>query len=121
MTADDLFASPLLALVVVAVALATKLIGCGGAALACGESAATSLRVGAGMVGRGEIALVVASVGLSSGLVDQRVFSIAIVMTIVTTIAAPLLLKVAYTFTPARKSALDSSPALVPEYLGSGQ
>jgi Kef-type K+ transport system membrane component KefB len=118
-TADDLLASPLLGIAIVLVALATKLVGCGGAALVCGESRATSLRVGAGMVGRGEIALVVASVGLSAGLVDQTVFSIAIVMTVVTTIAAPLMLKAAYLFTPARQTG-EAAPVFVPEYAGGG-
>ena len=97
------------------------LIGCGGVARLCGESTSTSIKVGAGMVGRGEIALVVASVGLTEGLVNQSVFSIAIVMTVVTTIAAPLLLKLAYSFTPGPKSAGDSTPAFVPEYAGGGQ
>ncbi len=120
-TADDLLTSPWLCAAVVAVALATKLIGCGGVARLCGESTSTSIKVGAGMVGRGEIALVVASVGLAEGLVNQSVFSIAIVMTVVTTIAAPLLLKMAYSFTPGPKVAADSTPAFVPEYAGGGQ
>jgi len=118
-TADDLVAAPAMGAAVILVALATKLVGCGGAALACGESAATSLRVGAGMVGRGEIALVVASVGLTEGLVDQSVFSIAIVMTVATTIAAPLLLKTAYSFSP--RGAHEASPTFVPEYVAGGQ
>jgi Kef-type K+ transport system membrane component KefB len=119
-TADDLLASPLLALAVIGVALATKVIGCGGAAAACGESVAISLRVGAGMVGRGEIALVVAAVGLSEGLVNQSVFSIAIVMTVATTIAAPLLLRGAYLIRPSRQVAEASTP-LLPELVSGGQ
>jgi Kef-type K+ transport system membrane component KefB len=119
-TADDLLAQPLLALAVVAVAIAGKLGGCGLAALACHESKATSLRVGAGMVGRGEIALVVASVGLTEGLVDQSVFSIAIVMTVATTLAAPLLLKLSYMSTADRGHAERERP-LVPELVAGGQ
>lgn len=95
-TTSDLTAAPVLSLAIVAVAIVTKLGGCGATALACGESLATSLRVGSGMVGRGEIALVVASVGYSEGVIDNSVFSVAIVVTIATTIAAPLLLKAAY-------------------------
>ena len=119
-TSDDLLTAPLLSLAVVAAAIATKLLGCGATALFCKESPAISLRVGAGMVGRGEIALVVASVGLTEGLVDQSVFSIAIVMTVVTTIAAPLLLKGAYAFTPPTRAA-ESGPPFVPEYVAGGQ
>lgn len=100
-TAHDLTQAPLLCTAIVLVAIATKLVGCGLSALACGESVPVSLRVGAGMVGRGEIALVVASVGLTEGVVDSNVFSIAIVVTVATTIAAPLLLKAAYRFAPA--------------------
>ncbi len=115
-TADDLLASPLLALGVIGIAIATKLVGCGAAAVACGESRQTAVRIGAGMVGRGEIALVVASVGLAEGLVDQRVFSIAIVMTVATTIAAPLLLKVSYAL-PRRKQT-GGSTVVVPGWAG---
>lgn len=114
----DLTAAPWLCASIVVVAIVTKLIGCGIPALASGESFATSLRVGAGMVGRGEIALVVASVGLTEGVVDNSVFSMAIVVTVATTIAAPLLLKAAYQLTPARKA---ESAALVPHFVAGGQ
>jgi Kef-type K+ transport system membrane component KefB len=119
-TGNDLVASPVLGVIVIAVAILTKLVGCGLAALGCRESVATSLRVGAGMVGRGEIALVVASVGLQQGLVDQKVFSIAIVMTVATTIAAPLLLKGAYQFRSASQQASDSV-SFIPELVAGGQ
>ena len=112
-TAHDLTAAPMLSGVVILVAIATKLGGCGATAAACGESLATSLRVGAGMVGRGEIALVVASVGLTEGVVDNSVFSIAIVVTIATTIAAPLLLKAAYRLTLCQpEPASERTPTL---------
>jgi Kef-type K+ transport system membrane component KefB len=117
-TAHDLTAAPWLCASIVGVALLTKLVGCSGAALACRESFPVSLRVGAGMVGRGEIALVVASVGLSQGVVDGSVFSIAIVVTVATTIAAPLLLKAAYQLTPARQATADESLVLAPEPAG---
>jgi Kef-type K+ transport system membrane component KefB len=113
-TAHDLLSAPLLCTAVIVVALVTKLVGCGAAAAACRESMPASLRIGAGMVGRGEIALVVASVGLREGLVDQSVFSIAIVMTVVTTIAAPLMLKAAYVVAPSRQ------PAESPSVLAAG-
>ncbi len=100
-TREDLAAAPIFCTVLVAAAVATKLGGCGLAALFCGESRAVATRVGAGMVGRGEIALVVASVGLQEGVVDGEVFSIAVVVTVATTIAAPLLLKASYAVPPA--------------------
>jgi len=120
-TGADLTAAPLLCAAVVAVAIATKLAGCGIAALACRESMQTSLRVGAGMVGRGEIALVVASVGLTEHLVDSSVFSIAIVTTVATTIAAPVLLKAVYRIGPAPAVAPDAAVTFVPEFAAGGQ
>jgi Kef-type K+ transport system membrane component KefB len=114
---EDLTAAPFLCAAIVLVAIATKLIGCGVPSRLCGESFSTSLRVGAGMVSRGEIALVVASVGLTQGVVDSSVFSIAIVVTIATTVAAPLLLKGAYELTPSRHAANE---VLIPEYVSGG-
>jgi Kef-type K+ transport system membrane component KefB len=112
-TAHDLTAAPWLCAGVVVIAILTKLGGCGAAAIACRESMTTSLRVGAGMVGRGEIALVVASIGLAHGVVDASVFSIAIVVTVATTVAAPLLLKAAYYLTPPRAlAAVEVTPRL---------
>jgi len=109
----DLTAAPLLCGAIIVVALATKLVGCGLTARFCGESLSTSLKVGAGMVSRGEIALVVASVGLTEGVVDSSVFSIAIVVTVATTVAAPLLMKAVYQLVPSRQAAGEP---LVPEY-----
>jgi Kef-type K+ transport system membrane component KefB len=111
-TRHDLTADPWLCASVTAVAILTKVVGCAVPARLCGESAATSLRVGAGMVGRGEIALVVATVGLTQGVVDGGVFSIAIVVTVATTMACPLLLKAAYQLTSPKRA---GSEAFVPE------
>lgn len=119
-TRDDLTAAPGLTAAVIVIALITKIIGCGVPARLCGESVATSMRVGAGMVGRGEIALVVASVGLAEGVVDSTGFSIAIVVTIATTLAAPLLLKGAYFVRPRGQGSPDEVTHLVPEF-GGGQ
>ncbi len=119
-TSDDLLARPGLCAVIVLVAILTKVVGCGVTALACRESVPTSLRIGAGMVGRGEIALVVASIGLHAGLISQSIFSIAIVMTVATTIAAPLLLKGAYHFTQSAKGDPLEAPNFVPELAAPG-
>lgn len=113
-TREDLAADPWLCGAIVLIALATKLVGCGIPARLCGESVTTSVRVGAGMVGRGEIALVVASVGLAEGVVDSTGFSIAIVVTIATTLAAPLLLKAAYGWSGSRTE--DDVPQLMPDF-----
>ena len=62
------------------------------------------------MVSRGEVALVVAVVGLNHGLLDNKEFSATILMTLATTLAAPLLLKWAYRSRPRRlASALEAA------------
>jgi Kef-type K+ transport system membrane component KefB len=72
-------------------AVISKLIGCGIPLLGEGWSAA--LQVGVGMMPRGEVALIVALVGLQSGIVTQSTYAIVVSMTAVTTIIAPPLLR----------------------------
>lgn len=88
--------APLFAGLLIAVAIGTKIVGAFGGAVAGGFNVRDATRVGYGMVSRGEVALVVAVVGLNAGLLDQREFSATILMTLVTTLVAPLLLKWAY-------------------------
>lgn len=75
------------------VAVVSKVVGCGAGALGAGMTGRESLRVGVGMVSRGEVGLIVASVGVSAGLVSAQVFSIVVVMVIVTTLVTPVLLR----------------------------
>jgi Kef-type K+ transport system membrane component KefB/mannitol/fructose-specific phosphotransferase system IIA component (Ntr-type) len=75
-------------------AIAAKLIGCGVSAMALGFNAKGALRIGTGMVPRGEVALIIAGIGLSSGVLDSQLFGIIILMTFITTIIAPPLLNV---------------------------
>lgn len=72
-----------------ALAAAAKLIGCGVPSLALGFTPAGATRVAVGLVPRGEVALVIASIGLASGLLNDRLFGIAVFMTLVTTLAGP--------------------------------
>jgi len=88
--------APLFAAALIGVAILTKILGSMGGAIAGGFSVKDATRVGYGMVSRGEVALVVAVVGLNRGLVTDQEFSAAILMTLATTLAAPLLLKWAY-------------------------
>lgn len=66
-----------------------------------GFSFIESLRVGTGMVSRGEVGLIVASVGLSANIISKDIFSVMIVMVLVTTLITPVLLK--FLFPPALK------------------
>lgn len=84
----------------VAVALITKVIGCGGMARICRFNTPDSLKIGVGMMNRGEVALIVAQKGLNAGLMDSELFTAVIVLIIVSSIATPILLKVIYSKWP---------------------
>ena len=77
----------------VAVALLTKIIGCGLAAKVCRFSWGDSLKVGVGMMTRGEVALIVAQKGLGVGVVDSVFFTAVILLIVVSSIVTPLALK----------------------------
>lgn len=70
-------------------AIVGKIVGCGLPALALGFNATGALRVGIGMIPRGEVALIIAGIGLATDAVDQAVFSVVVFMTFATTILAP--------------------------------
>ncbi len=82
------------ALIVSLLAVVSKLIGCGLPVL--GQGWRQVLQVGTGMMPRGEVALIVALVGLQSGIVSQSTYAIVVLMTAVTTILAPPLLRVLF-------------------------
>ena len=84
----------------VIVALITKIIGCGLAAKVCRFSWAASLKVGVGMMTRGEVALIVAQKGLDIGVVDPVYFTAVILLIVVSSVATPLVLKVLFTKAP---------------------
>ena len=73
-------------------AILAKVIGCGGPALMLGFNAKGALRIGIGMVPRGEVALIIAGIGLAMGVLDNQLFSIVILLTLISTVAAPPLL-----------------------------
>ncbi len=73
-------------------AVFSKVVGCGLPALAMRFNLRGSIRIGLGMLPRGEVALIVAGIGLAAGIIDQGVFGVAIMMTVVTTMLAPPLL-----------------------------
>ncbi len=77
-------------------AIVSKLAGSGLPALLVGFNRIGSWRVALGMLPRGEVALIVAGIGLGSGVIGRDVFGVAIVMTVVTTVMAPLLLTRAF-------------------------
>ncbi|MBD8959346.1 MAG: hypothetical protein EGQ82_02605 [Clostridiales bacterium] len=80
----------------VLVALVGKIIGCGLAAKVFGNSWKDSLKVGVGMMTRGEVALIVANKGLAVGMVEQRYFLAVILLIVVSSISVPILLKLLF-------------------------
>jgi Kef-type K+ transport system membrane component KefB/mannitol/fructose-specific phosphotransferase system IIA component (Ntr-type) len=76
-------------------AIFAKIIGCGGPALLLGFNIRGALRIGVGMVPRGEVALIIAGIGLAMGILDNQLFSIIIMLTLISTIFSPPLLNVA--------------------------
>lgn len=77
-------------------ALITKVIGCGTTAKLLGYSTKDSLKVGVGMMTRGEVALIVSQKGLSVGLMDPVYFTSVILLIIVSSVSTPILLKLLY-------------------------
>ena len=75
------------------VAMLTKVIGCGVPALFQRMSLRDSLTVGIGMVPRGEVAMIVALIGLTQNLIDQPTYSAIVLMSLLTTIIPPLVLR----------------------------
>jgi Kef-type K+ transport system membrane component KefB len=82
-----------LTLVLIAIAILSKIIGSGLGARAAGFDRQRSLRVGLGMVSRGEVGLIVASVGVSAAIIKTELFSVVTVIVLVTTLVTPLLLR----------------------------
>ncbi len=79
-------------LVISVFAIIGKLIGSGLPAFFSGFNKLGSIRIGIGMLPRGEVALIVAGIGLSTGIISNEIFGVSIMMTIITTLMAPMIL-----------------------------
>jgi len=82
--------------IIVVVAVTTKLFGCGLPAMYFLKSKQKGMRVGIGMISRGEVGLIVAGVGVTAGILTSEVYSTIIIMVVVTTIITPIWLKIEY-------------------------
>ena len=89
----------------VAVALLTKIIGCGLISMACKMPPKHAIKVGIGMMTRGEVALIVAQKGMSVGLLDPVYFTSVILLIITSSILTPILLKLLYSKYPEEEAA----------------
>jgi len=92
MSANIIWFSVLLLLI----AIISKIIGCGFGARICRYSKEESLQIGVGMISRGEVALIVANKGMALGLMSSVFFGPVIIVVIATTIITPILLKIVF-------------------------
>jgi Kef-type K+ transport system membrane component KefB len=83
-------------LAIVAVAIVTKAIGSGAAVGLLGFGRTEALRVGVGMISRGEVGLIVASYGLAHEIIGVDIFSASVIMVLVTTMVTPPLLRLTF-------------------------
>jgi len=87
------------------IALAGKIVGCGLGARLNGFTSRESMVVGIGMIPRGEVGLITASLGLAAGLVTRDIYVQVVVLVLITTLITPALLKYAFPPTPSVVSA----------------
>lgn len=86
----------LFSVLLIVVAVLTKIVGCGLGAKLCKYKPYQCKRIGVGMISRGEVALIVASKGESIGLLGTSFLAPVIIMVVVTTIITPILLKIVF-------------------------
>ena len=92
------------AVVLTLVAILTKVVGCGLGAKLCHYKNYQAIRIGVGMISRGEVALIVASKGAALGLMGSDFMGPVVIVVIFTTIIAPILLKPVFRLGPAAAS-----------------
>ena len=91
--------------IMIAIAVVTKLIGTGLPSIIFLKDRPRAMRVGIGMVSRGEVGLIVAGVGVSSGALSNDIYTAVIIMVAATTIITPIWLKLAYKNEPLEPAA----------------
>jgi len=96
----------LIALIVVAIV--PKVLGSGAGARLGGFDILSSFRVGLGMVSRGEVGLIITTIGLTAGLVSESRYSQVVIMVLVTTLITPLLLRWAFSLHPKHQGTANN-------------
>ena len=86
----------IITIALIAVAILTKIIGCGLGAKLCGYNNMESIQIGSGMITRGEVTLIIASKGLALGLMSSYFLTPVILMVVFTSIFTPILLKIVF-------------------------
>ncbi len=96
---------------ILTVAILGKVLGCGLGAWVNGYTGRDSLAVGVGMIPRGEVGLITASIGWGAALVSSQVYSLVVVLVLVTTLITPILLRLCIPQQPVVPA--PASPSLV--------
>ncbi len=89
----------------VLVACLGKIIGCGIISKCMRFSWTDSLKIGVGMMTRGEVALIITNKGMNLGIIDSSYFTAVILLIIVSSISVPIILKLLYSKFPDKKTA----------------
>ena len=89
-----------LSAIIIIVAIVSKLGGCGLPALVFLKNRSKAMKVGIGMISRGEVGLIVAGIGVTSGALSSNIYTTVIIMVAVTTLITPVWLKRAYSKEP---------------------
>jgi Kef-type K+ transport system membrane component KefB len=82
--------------VILAVAVFSKIIGCGIPSIIMLKNRTKGLRVGYGMIGRGEVAFITIGIGLSAGILDDVIYSTIVLVVLITIFISPILLRNSY-------------------------
>jgi Kef-type K+ transport system membrane component KefB len=99
----------LIAGIMIAIAVVTKLVGTGLPSIIFLKNRTKAMRVGIGMVSRGEVGLIVAGVGVSSGALSNDIYTAVIIMVAATTIITPIWLKLSYKNEPLEPAAASTT------------
>jgi Kef-type K+ transport system membrane component KefB len=85
-----------LSAIIITIAVITKLIGTGLPAMLFLKNKSQAMKVGIGMISRGEVGLIVAGVGATTGVLSADIYTTVIIMVAATTVITPIWLKMAY-------------------------
>ncbi len=103
-------------LLLVVIAVVSKVVGCGLPATFFLKDKSRGLRVGVGMVSRGEVGLIVAGVAIAAGVITQTVYAAIIGMIMITTVLPVIWLKKSYDNVPPEEPEEKEAPDAIPTY-----
>lgn len=103
----------ILTLLLLVAAVISKMVGCGIGAKLCRYTNLQSVKIGIGMISRGEVALIVATKGMAIGLMKEEFFAPLVLVVVATTIITPILLKLAYKYQANHEVDIPVSSSLI--------